>query len=191
MARTSDTPSDATRPTDGARAGIARPETTRTRSPNTVRPDPAVPEATVPETELPEAADPPATDAAPMTARRATNGPRPKGAAPRSGTARARSPRLADSLPERFRTVVIQDVTPELDAGRYPIKREEGDVLIIPVLEEVVVVEKRLMLKEELRIRRSRGERPVRETVTLRTEEVSIEQTPRPDLSLRASNIER
>ena len=32
--------------------------------------------------------------------------------------------------------------------------REEGDVTIIPVLEEIVVVEKRLVLKEELHVRR-------------------------------------
>lgn len=61
-----------------------------------------------------------------------------------------------------------------------PAVREEGGVVVIPVMEEILVVEKRLVLKEELRIRRSHGERPVRETVRLRTEEVAIEQTPRP-----------
>ena len=61
-----------------------------------------------------------------------------------------------------------------------PAVREEGGVVIIPVMEELLVVEKRLVLKEELRIRRSHGERSVRETVRLRTEEVSIEQTPAP-----------
>ncbi len=61
-----------------------------------------------------------------------------------------------------------------------PAVREEGGVVVIPVMEEVLVVEKRLVLKEELRIRRSHGERTVRETVRLRTEEVAIEQTPHP-----------
>ena len=61
-----------------------------------------------------------------------------------------------------------------------PAVREEGGVVIIPVMEEMLVVEKRLVLKEELRIRRSSGEQPFRETVRLRTEEVSIEQTPSP-----------
>lgn len=63
-----------------------------------------------------------------------------------------------------------------------PAVREEGGVVIIPVMEEMLVVEKRLVLKEELRIRRSNGERSVRETVRLRTEEVAIEQTPSPSL---------
>ena len=34
-----------------------------------------------------------------------------------------------------------------------PATRREGDVLIVPIMEEVLVTEKRLMLKEELRIR--------------------------------------
>lgn len=42
-----------------------------------------------------------------------------------------------------------------------PQTRQEGDVTIIPVVEEVLVVEKRLLLKEEIHIRRTRN--PVRE----------------------------
>ncbi len=38
--------------------------------------------------------------------------------------------------------------------------REEGGVLIVPVLEEVLVVEKRLVLREELRITRRREPMP-------------------------------
>jgi len=58
-----------------------------------------------------------------------------------------------------------------------PASREEGDVLIIPVLEEVLVVEKRLVLKEELHIRKATTERTAHEVVTLRTESVKIEPT--------------
>ncbi|HZU25874.1 MAG TPA: DUF2382 domain-containing protein [Bryobacteraceae bacterium] len=36
--------------------------------------------------------------------------------------------------------------------------RQEGDVTIIPVVEEVITVQKRLLLKEEIRITRSRTE---------------------------------
>lgn len=72
-----------------------------------------------------------------------------------------------------------------------PAVREEGDVTIIPVMEEVLVVEKRLVLKEELRIRRSRGERPMRETMRLRTEEVAIEQTPASGLPSATPSAER
>ena len=45
-----------------------------------------------------------------------------------------------------------------VSASQPPVVREEGDVLVIPVLEEVLVVEKRLMLKEELLVRRNRTE---------------------------------
>lgn len=58
-----------------------------------------------------------------------------------------------------------------------PGSRQEGDTLIIPILEEVLVVEKRLVLKEELHIRKDNSERTVHETVRLRSEEVRIEQT--------------
>ena len=46
--------------------------------------------------------------------------------------------------------------------------RTEGDVLIIPVLEEVLVVEKRLVLKEELHVRRLVSEENVEIPVTVR-----------------------
>jgi hypothetical protein len=36
--------------------------------------------------------------------------------------------------------------------------RQEGDVTIIPVIEEVITIQKRLLLKEEIRITRSRTE---------------------------------
>jgi len=57
-----------------------------------------------------------------------------------------------------------------------PAVRYEGDVMIIPVLEEVLVVEKRLMLKEELRIVRRSSEISQPQQVTLRREEVVVEQ---------------
>ena len=54
--------------------------------------------------------------------------------------------------------------------------RHEGDVMIVPVLEEVLVVEKRLVLKEELRVTRRRVETRNPQRVTLRAEEVSVER---------------
>jgi stress response protein YsnF len=44
----------------------------------------------------------------------------------------------------------------------------------VPVLEEVLVVEKRLMLREEVRITRCRTVRHHVEHVTLRTEEARV-----------------
>ena len=54
--------------------------------------------------------------------------------------------------------------------------RHEGDVMIVPILEEVLVVEKRLMLKEELHIRRRRVEESQPQRIVLRTEEATVEQ---------------
>ena len=57
-----------------------------------------------------------------------------------------------------------------------PPVREEDGVLIVPVLEEQLVVTTRLVLKEEIRItKRSRTEH-VREPVTLRSERAEVER---------------
>lgn len=56
-----------------------------------------------------------------------------------------------------------------------PMQRYEGDVLVIPVVREIAVVEKRLMLVEEIRITRVSGTHRRPEHVTLRSEEILIE----------------
>jgi len=53
--------------------------------------------------------------------------------------------------------------------------RQEGDTLIIPVFEEMLVVEKRLVLKEEIHITRRRIEETQQARVVLREEHVDIE----------------
>ena len=57
-----------------------------------------------------------------------------------------------------------------------PAVREEGDTTIIPVVEEIVVTEKRLILKEEIRLTKVRTSKPYRETVTLREQQASVER---------------
>lgn len=57
-----------------------------------------------------------------------------------------------------------------------PQARREGGTLIIPVLEEVLVVEKRMLLKEEVHITRRRVEGRHTEQVRLRSEELEIER---------------
>lgn len=58
-----------------------------------------------------------------------------------------------------------------------PLKpRYDGDVLVIPVVEEVVIVRKQLMLKEELRIRKRTVRTVHKERVALRAEEVNVER---------------
>jgi stress response protein YsnF len=52
----------------------------------------------------------------------------------------------------------------------------DGDTFVIPVMEEVLVVEKRLRLREEVRLTKVREESQHQETVTLRSEVVTIER---------------
>jgi len=59
-----------------------------------------------------------------------------------------------------------------------PGVREEGDTLIIPVVEEVLVVERRLLLKEEVRVRRVREEARHQERVKVRRQEATITRHP-------------
>lgn len=58
-----------------------------------------------------------------------------------------------------------------------PASRYEGETLIIPVLKEVLVVEKKLMLVEELHISKRRTEQMVSGTETLRKESVEINRS--------------
>jgi uncharacterized protein (TIGR02271 family) len=55
-----------------------------------------------------------------------------------------------------------------------PSVREEGDTLIVPIVEEILVVERRLVLKEEVRVRRKRETQPYQERVVLRKQEAVI-----------------
>ena len=61
--------------------------------------------------------------------------------------------------------------------ARPPV-RETEDEIIIPVVEEVVVVERRLMLKEEIHVRKTRRIEHHREQVRLRAQEVEILRLP-------------
>ena len=55
-----------------------------------------------------------------------------------------------------------------------PAVRTAGDTTVVPVLEEVLVVEKRLVLKEEVRIRRITRSDEVETTVPLRRQRAVV-----------------
>lgn len=59
-----------------------------------------------------------------------------------------------------------------------PEVRTEGDVTVVPVLEEVLVVEKRLVLKEELHVRRRTTVETVETPVTLRRQRAAVTRQP-------------
>jgi uncharacterized protein (TIGR02271 family) len=81
----------------------------------------------------------------------------------------------------------------EVEIERVPINRvvegptpvrSEGDTLIIPLFEEVLVVEKRLLLKEEVHLTTRRVETHTPQRVTLRREEAIVERiSPEGDTS--------
>jgi uncharacterized protein (TIGR02271 family) len=58
--------------------------------------------------------------------------------------------------------------------------RREGDTTVYPVVEEVLVVEKRLRLVEEVRVTRRQATHRVRERVGLRREEIAVEHDAAP-----------
>jgi stress response protein YsnF len=64
----------------------------------------------------------------------------------------------------------------ERPVSSAPPVRHEGDTLVIPVVEERVVVEKRLFVREEIRITRVRTETPAGERVRVRAEHVEVER---------------
>jgi uncharacterized protein (TIGR02271 family) len=96
--------------------------------------------------------------------------------------------RIQKEVHSREETVDEPTYVEEVNVVRVPVNkvlespvapRHENGTLIIPLMEEVLVVEKRLMLKEELRVSKRRREirNPVQ--VTLRSEEASVEKVNR------------
>jgi len=59
-----------------------------------------------------------------------------------------------------------------------PSVRTEGDVTIIPVVEERYVMEKKLILVEELHVRKERRESHHPQTLRVLKEEVEVERIP-------------
>jgi uncharacterized protein (TIGR02271 family) len=75
-------------------------------------------------------------------------------------------------------TVEIERVPVGREIEAAPAPRQEGDVTIVPVVEEVMVVQRKLVLKEELHLRRVRTTEQHRETVRLRRQEAVVERLP-------------
>ena len=98
---------------------------------------------------------------------------------------RARIHILTDSVEETLQTELNgEDVEIcHVPVNRYiepgderPVTRTEGDVVIIPVIEEVAVIEKRLLLKEELHIHRHARLEAADIPVTVRKQRAVVER---------------
>jgi uncharacterized protein (TIGR02271 family) len=97
--------------------------------------------------------------------------------------------RIEKTVRERDVTVDARLMEEELEVERVTLEpprtvespppiRHEGDTTIIPVLEERLVVVKRLVVREELRVKRTRHERRDPQHVVLRSEHVSVTRSP-------------
>ena len=64
-----------------------------------------------------------------------------------------------------------------------PAIRHEGDTVIYPIVEETLVVEKRLLLKEEIHIIRTSRVETVEQEVTLRAMHADVQRTSTPDFN--------
>jgi uncharacterized protein (TIGR02271 family) len=82
---------------------------------------------------------------------------------------------LRDELTAQTVTVERVRIEREVDAPQQI--RSEGDVLIIPVVEQRLVVEKRWVLTEELHVRRQQHTEVVEVPVSLRSTRVSVERS--------------
>ena len=98
------------------------------------------------------------------------------GATVRATTVTRQQERLVDETLTHER-VEIERVPIGRAVDQIPPVREEGDITIMPVVEEIVVVERRLVLKEEVRIRRVRVTENHRETVMVREQDAVITRT--------------
>ena len=74
--------------------------------------------------------------------------------------------------------IEIQRVPIDQVVDTPPSVRTEGDITIIPVLEEVLVVEKRLLLKEELHIRPHTESEVIEKPITRRKQRVIVDRIP-------------
>ena len=75
-------------------------------------------------------------------------------------------------------TVEIDRTPIGRQVDRVPPIIDEGDTVVIPIVEEVLVVERRLLLKEEVRVRRVHSTERHQESVTLRHHEAVVTRIP-------------
>jgi uncharacterized protein (TIGR02271 family) len=91
--------------------------------------------------------------------------------------------RISKRISEREELVDVPLFREEVSVERVPINlvvearppvRQEGDTMIIPVVEEQIIVQKKLLLVEELRVRKELVENHQPQAVNVLKEEVDI-----------------
>jgi uncharacterized protein (TIGR02271 family) len=93
--------------------------------------------------------------------------------------------RVSKTVHEEQQVVDVPIIQEEVNVERVainqyvatpPAVRYEGDTMIMPILREVLVVEKRLLLVEEVRITKHQTETRTPQQVTLRKEEIHLQR---------------
>jgi len=103
-------------------------------------------------------------------------------------TGKVRVRTLVDTVEEHARatlseeTVEVTRVPIGTVVDKAPSVRVDGDLTVVPVLEEVLFVEKRLVLAEEIHIRRRVKREDVEVPVSLRKQRAIIEPSPPDDV---------
>jgi uncharacterized protein (TIGR02271 family) len=103
-------------------------------------------------------------------------------------TGRVRIQKSVHTAEEQVDVPLLRDT---VDVKRVPVERYlekpvsphyRGHTLVIPVMEEVLVVQKRLLLREEIHVTTVREQARHQETVTLQREQVTVtREEPRPE----------
>lgn len=96
-----------------------------------------------------------------------------------STSIREREEVFAEAL--QHQEVDIQRVSINQDVDAMPTIRQEGDITVIPVVEERIVMVKQLVLVEELHIHRKTVREIVHIPVTMQSTEVSVERSRPPE----------
>jgi stress response protein YsnF len=97
-------------------------------------------------------------------------------------TGRVRVKTVVDSfeqiVKESLKTERLETTRVEIgkEIATIPSVRTEGDTTVIPVVEEVLIIEKRLFLKEEIHVRRVISNDQVEAPVTLRKQRAVVER---------------
>ena len=83
---------------------------------------------------------------------------------------------LRSELAEIERVLVGRELA---EGERAPsVRREQDGTVVVPVLEEILVVERRLVLREEVWLRLVAAEEIVEQPVTLRRQRAEVERLP-------------
>lgn len=85
---------------------------------------------------------------------------------------------------------IVDRVAIDRIVDEVPQTRTEGDVTIVPVFEEVLVVERRIRLVEELHIRHETTSQSVRLPVAVRRQRAVVERLPADSQTITQPNEE-